>query len=208
MQSCAVGDVTLLEEFSKTESLFSHRIDDASGRIPTYIHFAIRCGNIDSLRFLFDHGVLEFQRRQSVWMATEQAMSFNQIDCFRELYQRCEESRSARFFEYLAKAENAEEMMAELICTSKDRDLIFEPLGEPDNPIPSVAQRALRNAIQRLRAGNVQFLLDAGVCVSGWRLLEDSFEIQWPYYNLNRDAFQRNQVVLDTFGLPKLRIIV
>jgi hypothetical protein len=34
-QSCAVGDITLLEELSKTEPIFSHRIADANGYIPT-----------------------------------------------------------------------------------------------------------------------------------------------------------------------------
>ncbi|EXJ66861.1 uncharacterized protein A1O5_10056 [Cladophialophora psammophila CBS 110553] len=206
MHSCAVGDTALLEEFSKTESLFSNRIYDASGLIPTSVHFAIRCGNVDTLRFLLDHRVLENQNPQSLRMAMEQALSFNQIECYRELYQRVEISQSARYFEYLTWADNAEEVMTEFI--RKYRSLIFEPLGDPDDLVPPLAQRALWKAIQRLRAGNVQFLLGAGVSVFPWTKYKDPFEVQWPYFNQNRDAFLRTQAVLDSFDLPKLRIIV
>ena len=75
MHSCSVGDVTLVEEFADTRPLFDHRIFDAGGRIPTYVHFAISCGNADSLRFLLDHGVIEKENGQLLWMAIEQALS-------------------------------------------------------------------------------------------------------------------------------------
>ena len=205
MHSCAVGDVPLLEEFKKTGPLFSHRIYYAGGRIPTYIHFAIRSGNVDALRFLLDHGVIEEQQRHRQSMAMEQALSFNQIRCYRELYPRFDVPVSARFFQYLTSAENAEEVLSEYI--GKDRHLILEYKGEPQEEITTLAQRALWNAIRRLRPGNVQFLLDAGVMMSSLPPFDhDPFRINWPYFNQHRDAFLLTQKVLDSFGLPKLRI--
>lgn len=210
IHSCAVGDVMLLGDFSKTEPLFSHRIYDADGRIPTYVNFAIRCGNVDSLRFLLDHGVLENQDRQPLRMATEQALSFNQIECYRELYPRFDASRHGRLFDFLALAENAEEFMAKFI--HEYGSIILEPLRSSDDPPLSIAQKALWTAIQRLRPGNIRFLLGAGVRIlpwhSSWLQPEDPFEIRWPYFNQNRDAFLRTQAVLNAFELPKLRITV
>ncbi len=212
MHTCSVGDVTLLEDFLGTGPLFDHRIFDAGGRIPTYVHFAISCGNVDSLRFLLDQGVFEGEDGQRVWMAIELALSFNQIDCYREIYQRFDEPQSARFFGFLGLAMNAEGIMADFI--RKDRSLIFETFGDQKDPPPTLAQRALWNSIQRLRPGNTQLLLDEGVHIFPWRHIRDCsqsgdpFEIPWPYFNQNRDAFVRTQAVLDAFGLPKLRILV
>jgi hypothetical protein len=212
MHSCSVGDVTVLEEFMDTGPLFDYRIFDAGGRIPTYIHFAISCGNADSLRFLLDHGVVEKENGQLMWMAIEQALSFNQIKCYRELYQRFDGPRSARYFGFLGLAANSEEIMADFLC--KDKSLILETFGDQKDPPPTLAQRALWNSIQRLRPENTQLLLDEGVRVFPWRHPEDClqsgdpFEIPWPYFNQNRDAFIRTQAVLDAFGLPKSRILV
>jgi hypothetical protein len=212
MHSCSVGDVTLLEEFSNTGPLFDHRIFDAGGRIPTYVHFAISCGNVDSLRFLLDHGFIEKENAQLMSTAIEQALSFNQIKCYRELYQRFDEPRSARYFGFLGLAANSEDVMADFIC--KDRSVILETFGNQKDPPPTLAQKALWNSIQRLRPGNTQLLLDEGVHVFPWQHPEDylqsgdPFEIPWPYSNQNRDAFIRTQAVLDAFGLQKLRILV
>lgn len=132
-------------------------------------------------------------------------MSFNQVECYRELYKRFEVSQHARFFTDLSWAENAEQTMAEFL--SEHGSLLFQPWGELENEA-SAAQRALWNAIQRLRPGNVQFLLDEGVRLFPWPKSEDPFEIQWPYFNQNREAFLRTQEVLDAFDLPKVRVIV
>lgn len=207
VHSCAVGDVTLLEEFSNMEPLFSHRVDDACGRIPTYLHFAIRCGNIDSLRFLLDHGVVKTQRRQSLRMAMEQALSFNQIECYRALYQHVDPALREPYFSNLALAENSEDIMTEFI-SDYGRDLVFDWGKHMDEPIPTAAQRALWNAIQRLRPGNVRFFLGAGVRVFPSQHAKEHYEIPWPYFNQNRDAFRRTEAVLNAFKLPKLQILV
>lgn len=89
----------------------------------------------------------------------------------------------------------------------KDRDLHFEPLGDRDHPRPTSAQMALWNAIQRLRAGNIQFLLREGVRIFSWPESNGPFKIQWPVFNKNREAFLRTQEVLHAFGLPKLLVI-
>lgn len=216
LHSCAVGDITLLEGFSKTQPLFSHLIYDAGGRVPTYANFAIRCGNVDTLCFLLDHGLSSNMIRGPLRFAIEQSLSFNQIHCYRELYQRYDEPRSIRSSHYVTLAENAEELMAEFIYEHEHKDLILECRGDRDDqPLPTPAETALCNAIQRLRPGNIRFLLGAGVRPFPWRhsseycmYHDDTFEIRWPYYNQNRDAFLHTQEVLDAFALPKLRIIV
>ena len=211
MHSSSVGDVKLLEEFSATGPLFDHRIFDAGGRKPSHVHFAISCGNADSLSFLLDHGVTEGNGRGVMMYAIEQALTFNQIECYRELYLRFEEPRSPQYFTYLGSAANSEEIMADFL--RKD-SIILEPIGDSKYPQPTVAQRALWNSIQRLRPGNTQFLLHKGVHIFPWQYPKDSyqsadpFEITWPYFNQNREAFMRTQAVLDAFDLPKLRILV
>ena len=144
--------------------------------------------------------------------AIEQALSINQADCYRELYARLEEARHSRFFPFLGLAANSEEIMADFI--RKDRSIIFDTLEGQKDPPPTLAERALWNSIKRLRSENVRLLLDEGVCYSPWRYTsdcqqsKDPFEIPWPYYDKNRDAFMRTQAVLDAFDLPKLGIIV
>ena len=207
IHSCAVDDISLLEEFSNMEPLFSYCIDDACGRIPTYLHFAIRCGNIDSLRFLLDSGIVKTQRRQSLRMAMEQALSFNQIECYRALSQHVDPALREPYFSNLALAENSEDIMTEFI-SDYGRDLVFDCGKDMDEPIPTSAQRALWNAIQRLRPGNVRFFLSAGVRVFAWQPAKEHCEIPWPYFNQNRNAFLRTEAVLNAFKLPKLRILV
>jgi hypothetical protein len=217
MHSCSVGDVRLLEEFSNTGSLFEQCIRGA--REPMYINFAISYGNTDSLRFLLGHGVLKHGSWQQLRMAVEQALGCNQIDCYRELYPHFDdplsergEARSAQWFTLLGLAANSEDFMADSIC--KDEGLILETFGDRKDPRATLAQRALWNSINRLRPENIQLLLNEGVRAlpyqnswNGWSF-GSPFEILWPYFNQNRDAFARTQVVLDAFGLPKLSILV
>ena len=224
MHSCAVGDVSLLKDFLRTGPLFDDRIHDAGGRIPTYMNFAVRCDNLDCFRFLLDQGVVIDQHRHSWELVTEQALSYNQIECYRELYRRIPYDEwnspgSARFFIQLTSAENTEELMAEFI---RKEPLILEHVWDSvDGPQPTMAQRALWNALQRLRPGNVKFLLEIGVRPFPWKSLKmpekshgpghyshDPFEIQWPHFNVNRDAFRSVQNLLEAFYLPKLRLKV
>lgn len=212
MKSCSVGDVTLLEEFLVTGPLFDRHLFDAGGRIPSHVHFAISCGNVDTLRFLLDHGVIESDHGQPMRYAIKQALNFNQIDCYRELYLRFDEPRSALYFRYLGSAANSEDIMADFL--RRDRTIILESFGDQRDSPPTPGERALWNSIQRLRPGNTQFLLHKGVHIFPWQYPEDSyqsadpFEITWPYFNQNREAFMRTQAVLDAFDLPKLRILV
>jgi hypothetical protein len=221
MHSCSVGDVTLLEDFFNTGSLFEHRISAAPN--PTYMHFAISFGNANSLRFLLSHGVFEPPHGHEMIMAVQQALSFNQMKCYGELYQHFDGPlpersgamwfpRSAMWFPLLGMAENSEDIMTDFI--SKDKSLILQPFEDPQDARPTLAQRALWNSIERLRPRNIQLLLNEGVCVlpcpdsrDEWSS-GDPFEIPWPYFNQNRDAFACAQAVLDAFDLPKLRVLV
>lgn len=220
MHSCAVGDVTLLEDFMSTGPLFHEPIDDAAGRIPTCMPFAIRCGNVDCLRFLLDHGAMPNQSLRSLASPTEHALSYNQLECYRELYQRCpghdsdwNSPRSIRFFTTITSAENSEEFIAEFI--RKEPFYLIQSGYSNDGLQPTLAQRAFWNAQHRLRPGNLKFLLERGVRPLLWQpsttwqqFSHDPLEIHWPYFNMNREAFLSVQTLLDAFNLPKLRIIV
>jgi hypothetical protein len=212
MNSCSVGDVTLLEEFLTTRPLVDHRLFDAGSRISSHVHIAISCGNVDSLSFLLDHGIIKSDRGHLMRYAIEQALTYNQIECYRELYLRFDEPRSALYFRYLGFAANSEDIMADFL--RQDRTIILETFGDQKDPPPTPAQRALCNSIKRLRPGNVRLLLLEGAHIFPWQDPADCwepgdpFEIPWPYFNQNRDAFMRTQAVLDAFELPKLKILV
>lgn len=207
LQSCALGDISVLEEFSKTEPLFSHRVEDAGGRLPTYFHVAIRHSNVKVLRFLINHGVFRRSRPTEIISAIEYASSYNQIECCRELFNQVEEARLVAWAHFYGLADNAEGILAHLIHETENKECMFEAstLNSPRKG-RTLAQEALRNAIIRLRPGNVQYLLSEGVRLSSW--LNDGFlEIKWPYYNLNQNNFLRTQAVLEASGLPGLKVV-
>jgi hypothetical protein len=72
------------------------------------------------------------------------------------------------YFAYVALAENSVDIMSECISeliSENGKDLIFDPREDLGRLMPSPAQRALVNAVRRLRPGNVQFLLSVGARV-------------------------------------------
>lgn len=113
VHSCAVDDLTLSEDFSTAGPLFSHQIHDASGRIPTYLHFAIRSGNIGNLRYLLAHGIIETRTQRLLRTPIEQALYFNHIESYRELRRQVDPEMLEPYFAYVALAENSEDIMSE-----------------------------------------------------------------------------------------------
>lgn len=216
LQSCAAGDAELLEEFSRSAPLFQHRISDAGGRHPTYAHYAVRRGNVDCLRVLIDHGLFNHGHSYALRMATEMALIFNHIDCYRELYNRFDSDhmiapRSIFFFQHLGAVEHAEDVITEHIL--RDKEELFDSFNEWQ---PSCMQRALYRAIQHLRYRNIALLLEAGTWLFPWSQpkswiwgqAKNPFKIRWSTYTRDRNAFQRSQVVLDAYDLPKLKLVV
>jgi len=100
-------------------------------------------------------------------------------------------------FQYLTWAENAEGVMTEFL--SEHRSLLFEQFGDPDHPLPTVAQEHCEMLYNDSGLEMSSFFLREGVRVFPWQESEDPFEIQWPYFNQNREAFLRTQEVLECF---------